>query len=271
MIQLSYLSTARFSGPDACAFLHAQLSADIEALEDGDSTFACYCTPRGQVLGLLLVGKHEETYLMTASSELLPGIMQRLQMFLLRSSVNMELAAGLTVSGLWPQETTPGVAEGVEVVFSPGTLPLRYAIGPANTSSGESFNHWRFGEISHGVSWLGPGTSEKFIPQMLGFENFGAVNFSKGCYPGQEIVARTRYLGKVKRKPLIASVVGQVDIGAGSQVQLDYEEEAVGGILLDSAPAGNHNTLMFIVTRGKDDATPSSITFEDQSYPVVEL
>lgn len=271
MIQLPYLSTARFSGPDACAFLHAQLSADIKALEDGDSTFACYCTPRGQVLGLLLVGKHEETYLVTASSELLPGIIRRLNMFLLRSELNIDLPAGLTVSGLEPQETAAGVDNGIEVVFSPGTLPLRYAIGLANTTSGESFNYWRFAELSNGVSWLGPGSSEKFIPQMLGFENIGAVSFSKGCYPGQEIVARARYLGKVKRKPLIATVAGQVDIGAGSQLQLDYEEETVDGTLLDSATAGNHNTLMVIVTRGKDAATPSSISFEDHSYPVVEL
>ena len=109
-------------------------------------------------------------------------------------------------------------------------------------------------------------TTEKFIPQMLGFENIGAVSFSKGCYPGQEIVARARYLGKVKRKPLIVTVVGQANIGDGSQVQLEYPEEAISGTLLDSAQAGNHNTLLFIVTRGKDRATPSSISFEDQSY-----
>ena len=101
---------------------------------------------------------------------------------------------------------------------------------------------------------------------MLGHDQMGAVSFSKGCYPGQEIVARTHYLGKVKRKPLLVTVMGQPVIDNGSRVQIQYETETVDGVLIDTAPAGKENTLMFIVTRVEDEKKPVSINHEGQSY-----
>jgi folate-binding protein YgfZ len=267
MIQLPYLSSARFSGSDVGSFLHSQLSADIAALDEGASTFAAYCTPRGQVLGLLLVGRLEDSYWVVGSSELLPAIIQRLRMFVLRADVQVEILQELQVFGLQPS-CTAGTAA---AIFSPGGCSLRYILDVKSAASSEEVGWWKCAELSQGISWLGPETTEKFIPQMLGFDDIGAVSFSKGCYPGQEIVARARYLGKVKRKPLVVAVAGQARIVNRSKVQVIYKSESIDGLLVDSAPAENGNTLLFIVTRPSDGGQAESISFEGQSYRLVDM
>jgi len=263
MIQLSYLSATRFFGPDAGSFLQAQLSADIAALEDGQSTFATYCSPQGKVFGLLLIAKHNDHYMMVGSAQLLPSIVQRLRIYIFRSKVEITPLDKLQVCGVLPSQP----ADPASPVFAPGSLPLHYTVVSEGTQSDEAANRWRQSELSLGVAWLDANTTEKFIPQMLGYDQLGAVSFSKGCYPGQEIVARTHYLGRVKRKPLLTTIVGQVVIENGSRVQIQYATETVNGTLVDTAPAGTENTLMFIITRVEDEKKPVSINHEGQSYP----
>jgi folate-binding protein YgfZ len=264
MNQLQYLSAARFSGPDAGSFLHAQFSADITALKEGQSTFAAYCSPQGKVFGLLLIGRQEDNYMVVGSAQLLPSIVQRLRIYIFRSKVEIEPLDNMQVCGVSPS----GPDDPSRPVLAPGDMPLRYAIVSEGMQNDEETGHWRHSELGNGVAWLDANTTEKYIPQMLGYDQIGAVSFSKGCYPGQEIVARTHYLGKVKRKPLLATVTGQAVIENGSRLQIQYETETVDGSLIDTAPAGTENTLMFIVTRVEDEKKPVSITHEGQSYPL---
>jgi folate-binding protein YgfZ len=265
MIRLPYLSTVLFSGPDALDFLHAQLSSDIRALQEGDATFACYCTPRGQVLGLLLVGRSNQGYRVTAAAELLPGIVQRLKMFVLRSKVEVDFPLDLEVSGLPPQGEYPETFE----VFTTETVPLHYAIGPTGSTTEQNCDSWRLRELGFGISWLNAHTAEKFIPQMLGFDNIGAVNFRKGCYPGQEIVARARHLGKVKRKPLIATAVGLGGLTDSSSILINYATESIKGILVDLVPTQKQSTKIFMVAREVVNEFPDSVTIEEQTYPLL--
>ncbi len=263
MIPLCYLSATRVSGPDACDFLQAQLSADIDVLEDGQSTFAAYCSPQGKVFGLLLIGRQNDHYMVIGSAQLLPSIGQRLRIYIFRSKVEIEPLDNMQVCGLLPSQPDDTASP----ALVPGDLPLRYAIVSEVAQNDEATERWRHSELSNGVAWLDANTTEKFIPQMLGYDQIGAVSFTKGCYPGQEIVARTHYLGKVKRKPLLATIVGKAVMESGSRVQIQYEAETVDGTLVDTAPEGTDNTLMFIVTRVEDEKKPVSISHEGQSYP----
>ena len=265
MTHLRYLSAIRFSGPDAGAFLQAQLSADIDALEDGQSTFAAYCSPQGKVFGLLLICKHQDQYSVIGPTQLLPSIVQRLRIYIFRLKVEIETLDKLQVCGVLSSHSD----DPANPVLAPGGMPLRYVIVSDGRQSDEKTGHWRHSELSHGVAWLDVNTTEKFIPQMLGYDQIGAVSFSKGCYPGQEIVARIYYLGKVKRKPLLVTIKGQPKIENGSRVHIQYETESVAGTLVDTAPAGTENTLMFIVTRLEDGKKPVSITHEEQSYQTI--
>ncbi len=246
LIQIPYLAVARFSGPDAGTFLQAQLSADIAALGVGETTFACYCSARGQVLGLLLVLRTEDNFLVAASAELLPALLQRLAMFVLRARVEFSIAPELKVYG----------------VGGPG-----YRISAEELSSSGDLGAWKKQELGNGVAWLGPETSEKFIPQMLGLDEIGAVSFSKGCFPGQEIIARAKYLGNVKRKRLLLSVDGTLDVAPGARLRLLSRGEWSGGTLVDySQPGGQDNTLLFIVASAGSSAPVEQLEIENQTY-----
>ncbi|MBT8060024.1 MAG: hypothetical protein KJO33_10535 [Gammaproteobacteria bacterium] len=260
--ELDYLRLARVSGPDAGPFLQAQLSADIAALENGDSTLAAYCNPKGQVLGVLLICRDDDAFLVAAQKELLPGILQRLGMYVLRSNVEFGTAGKLAVFGLPSAETqSPGCR-----TYSPGPTGLHYALSESTPPSAVDPAAWRARELALGLSWLGPETAGRFIPQMLGLDRLGAVSFSKGCYPGQEIVARARYLGKVKRKPLLLNVDEEVVAEWGGKARVRRDGEWSGASLVDLAgdPAGG--STLFLVAPEAPDAASDRVELDGRSY-----
>lgn len=242
--RIPYLATMRVSGEDAGAFLQAQLSADILALGVGEHTPACYCTPKGKVLGLLLVGRDEAGYLVAANAELLPGILQRLKMFVLRSKVGFSDTDAVAVTG--PSGAVFGCSR--------------------EASELENVEAWRAGELLAGIAWLDAESTESYIPQMLGFENIGAVSFSKGCYPGQEIVARARYLGKVKRKPLIVAIEGLAIPGTGQKVRVRRGEQWSDAVVVDSARLDDERTVLFTVAPGEPGGAAEEVEIDGQSY-----
>lgn len=239
-----YLAVARFSGEDAGSFLQSQLSADILALETGETGLACYCTPRGQVLALLLTGRIEDTYLVAANTSLLPGVLQRLRMYVMRSRVQIEEAPELHV-------------------LAGADAPYSFSENGAEPDDSET---WRAGELRNGISWLNEGSSEKFIPQMLGFETIGAVSFKKGCYPGQEIVARARYLGKVKRKPLIVETLGVPAVEPGMKVRVRRGETWSDAVVVDRAMTGDDGLVLFTVSSAEPETPAEELEFEGRSY-----
>ena len=241
--QIPYLAVSHVSGNDASAFLQSQLSADILALEEGDQTFAAYCTPKGQVLGLLRVARVHDAYLMAARDVLLPGILARLQMYVLRSQVTMLAAPGTQVLG----------GPGPDYVFGSEAAP------PADEAS------WRAGELRAGIAWLDEAVSEKFIPQMLGYDTIGAINFQKGCYPGQEIVARARYLGKVKRKPVLAEIEKGPSPANGSRLRLLRAGDWTDAILVDRASTGGRQVL-FTVARAEPESRVDAVEIDGETY-----
>ena len=266
MIHLTYLSVCRVSGPDAADFLQSQLSADISAVAEGRASFAAYCSPRGQVLGLLLVCRTEDGFLLVASKDLLESIVNRLRIFVMRSKVEFALQPEMNVFGSQPGTTAPGSLR----LFKPAPPGLVYAIGAGAFKSGDESSIWKSQELLQGVAWLDETTTERFIPQMLGQDAIGALSFTKGCYPGQEIVARTRYLGKVKRKPLVVMVGGRAEIDRGSSLAVLYSGESVKGTLIDSAQTGDGDTVLFIVTNLVENVTPEKIVSDTFEFEVIQ-
>ena len=263
---LEYLSVARFHGADAGNFLQNQLSADIAALAPGDAGFACCCTPKGQVIGLLLVCRQDNDFLVAGAAGLLPGILTRLKMFVFRAKVEFLAEPDMQVYGVISALQPCRPAE-----FQPAGLNLRYRFSAPEDlqeSPGETFEtgeNFKAAEISRGVVWLAAETSEKFIPQMLGFEQIGAVSFSKGCYPGQEIVARARYLGKVKRKPLVVRTLEPCPVKPAGRVELLRDETWIQGVVIDVA-AAEDGSILFIVAPGEPETRTVELKFEERRY-----
>jgi hypothetical protein len=261
---LPYLTIHKVSGVDAGGFLHAQLAADISALADGQSCFAAYCSPRGQVIAVLLVCRQDPAWFIITQASLASLVANRLRMFVLRAKVHIEALPEMQVAGLNEHEITTSQA----AVFKPGSVSLRYVLTAPGVAHGAALMRWRLEEIRRGISWLQSETSERFLPQMLGLDRIGAVSFSKGCYPGQEIIARSRYLGKLKRRPVLLELDGSPTVKPGESCLLGCANEHVEGVVVEVASADGTSATMLVVAPLAADRPLNSLEIEGESWPV---
>lgn len=227
-IPLPTLGLLQVSGDDARTFLQSQLTQDIASASNSQWTLAGYCNPKGRLFGLFTVIQSDAGFLLLTRRSLLDGLLKRLRMFVLRSKVTIEDVSEeytcLGVLGEGPLqrlEATAGSApEGpyaihqagdLLVLNQPGELPRQLLITPEEQLEGllktirgdtgpASESLWWLTEIRAGIPVVTEDTTESFVPQQVNLELVGGVNFKKGCYPGQEIVARMHYLGKPSRR-----------------------------------------------------------------------
>ena len=271
MIALPYLSATRFSGADAGDFLHNQLSADVLALTSGESTFACYCEPKGRVLALMLVCRLEEGYFVIMARSLAATIADRLKIYVMRSKVTIEVLTGYNVSSLQaddaPELSSTSIAA-IQLPHSDKWLLVNTEENRPETNN-TAQDVWKILELQCGISWLCPETSGQFLPQMLGFDQLGAVNYRKGCYPGQEIVARTHYLGKVKRHPRLLCTSAVICPDPLDSVQIISDGETYKAVIVDCGHREEGGTCLMTITRMDPDLTAEKIEYQGQIAPLV--
>lgn len=205
MTPLPYLSVLRISGTDARKFLQAQLTANLLGLQTPEATWSAYCSAKGQVIATLLLSPRADHWLALVESSLAPVVVKKLQAYILRDDVQIEALAGHHVFGV---DSNAALVDS-PVVLEPRNLPLRYVISNQETvPNPEATAQWQRLELLSGLPWLDLSSSEKYIPQMLGLDAIGAVSFTKGCYPGQEVIARAHHLGEIKRRPQVLDIQG---------------------------------------------------------------
>jgi hypothetical protein len=228
------LTRIAVSGDDAAAFLHAQFCNDVLNQAVGESRWNGWCSPKGRLIATPVVTRQVDHYRLTVPSAQREALVRRLKMFVLRSKVRVDsLPESLyAASANAPTETTERWPDGRALNCVAGTL------------SEVEFN--RRG-IRAGTPFVLAATEDLFVPQMINFELIGGVNFRKGCYPGQEIVARTQYRGGIKRRmgrftapamaaagdPLFTPALGDQEAG---RVVLLVPGDVGGSELLASAP-----------------------------------
>jgi hypothetical protein len=197
--KLEQYGLLQVTGEDARAFLHAQLTNDIEHLEPSRARYAGWCSAQGRLLATFLVIPFQGGFLLQLSRDLLVPVSKRLSMFVLRSKVKIAESPYLQF-GVWGsggELTIKESAGRIEVGIDGGrSLALTTEPLTADTPA----ERWTLDEIRAGRPLVVQATQDKFVPQMLNLELLGAVDFQKGCYPGQEIVARAQYRGAVKRR-----------------------------------------------------------------------
>lgn len=251
------------AGEDAASFLHSQLTNDVESLDGGQARLAGYCTAKGRLLATMLIWRASNEIMLMLPRELLAAIQKRLQMFVLRAKVKLRDASAehaiLGLAGSYNAATlgtrfletgnTPYSKQDSEsgsLIRLPdaGGVPRSLWITQpaqaiaawpvlAETLKPASPAAWRQTEIEAATPWVVQATQEKFVPQMINFELIGGVNFKKGCYPGQEIVARSQYLGKLKRRMLPARISG-ADVAAGMEVFAESDPEQPCGMIVNA-------------------------------------
>lgn len=251
MVRLSYLSALEFKGSDAGQFLQSQLSADILAIPEGLSGFGCLCNPDGRVTGLMLVKPAAASYLVICAAQLAGALASHLGKYVLRSDVAIRQRPGWLVSGV-VEPTTAGA--GFKLFRHP--TGLTYGVSgtetAAPTAAGPAQARWKARELRSGIAWLGNASSGRFLPQMMGAVSIGALSFSKGCYPGQEIIARTRYLGKLKRHPLVAEVGADLSPAVLDEVVLRSGSGEFKAVVVDHARPQDGLSVLYLVARAED-------------------
>ncbi|WP_322059710.1 folate-binding protein [Paraburkholderia sp. J63] len=255
------------NGDDAASFLHSQLTNDIQHLDVTGARLAGYCSPKGRLLASFLTWKTGDTIRMLLSKDVQAGVQKRLSMFVLRAKAKLTddtdklLVVGLAgdVRGALAR-VFDALPDGVHVkVDDPaGTLirmpdaagRLRYLwVGPkdaveAKLASLEGLLKpvspavWDWLDIRAGEPRITQAVSEQFVPQMVNYDVLGGVNFKKGCYPGQEIVARSQYRGTIKRRTALASVAAGLDAARpGAELFHSEDPGQPCGMIVNAAAA----------------------------------
>jgi folate-binding protein YgfZ len=184
----------------------------------------------------------------------------------MRSKVSIDILDDYTISGVRSNDGPETPLPETQAVRLPGSaLWLVLDSGNMNADTDTaSQREWKISELRLGVTWLQPETSGQFLPQMLGFEELGAVNYKKGCYPGQEIVARTHYLGKVKRHPRLINCKLKTVPKLMEKISIHGEDQAHDAIVVDSGRGMESDICLLTITRMNPELTAKKIEFEGE-------
>lgn len=263
---LTDLGLIAASGEDAARFLHSQLTNDVEHLDASDARLAGYCSPKGRLLATFMMWKSADTIFLQLPRLIQPAIQKRLQMFVLRAKAKLVdvsdshavigLAGKAVTAALQPWFPDLPATPYAKIDSAAGSLirmpdadglPRYQWIAPiavaeeawpvlTKTLHPVGPRVWRLTDIRAGIPQVTLPTQEQFVPQMINFEAIGGVSFKKGCYPGQEIVARSQYRGKLKRRMVRATIAlaGDVQAQAGMEVFASDDPTQPCGMLVNA-------------------------------------
>ncbi|MDH5326508.1 MAG: folate-binding protein [Gammaproteobacteria bacterium] len=306
---LSHYGVLALSGADVDTFIQNQFCNDVRLTTLEQSQLSAYCSPKGRVLSLFRLVRQADRYLLLMPRERILPTQQRLKMFVLMSQVVIEdVSNEMAIMGCYgpgsdallqqtllqqahlPTQTDQCVQiPPLTLIHVSQTGPMYLILGSqesiitawsqlqdgANPTGPYS---WRWHGIQAGLPEIYPATSEDFVPQMLNLHSLNAINFKKGCYPGQEVVARVHYLGKQKRRMYLAHAHTQTVPHAGENLHTkdDPQGQSVGKVVCaEPAPDGGADFLAVIQTKNAESDSiqlpdGSLITIKDLPY-FVEL
>ena len=256
---LPHLGIIRALGSDAASFLHNQLTNDVLLMKEGQSRLAAFCNAKGRMQASFVVYKRSaEEVLLICRKDLIAQTVKRLSMFVMRAKAKLSDASDdFQLLGLAGDAVAQALSGAPSMAVEPwqryaageaDVLTLYPALGqsralwiapkdvPAPAGLALSADLWQVGEVMSGIAWVELATFEAFVPQMLNYESVDGVNFKKGCYPGQEIVARSQFRGTLKRRAFIAQSAASMT--AGQEVFSSLDATQPCGLVAQAASDG---------------------------------
>jgi folate-binding protein YgfZ len=249
-------------GPDTAVFLNGQLTQDMLHLEEGRASLAGYCSPKGRLLATFVAWRVSgDSFALACSADLLSATLKRLSMYVLRAKCKLSdasaawplhglagpsadaLVAGAVALADWGSAGV-GSARVIRLPAADGLSRFLWAGPDAPPLPPLHVEVWRWLEVRSGVPRVMAATAEQFVPQMLNLELLGGVNFKKGCYPGQEVVARSQYRGTLKRRTYLMGCNAPATVGAEVFHSEDPGQPAGMVVLAASLPDGTHAALV---------------------------
>ena len=293
---LPALGVLHVAGSDAAEFLHNQLTQDTKNIAENETRLAAWCNPKGRARILLRIVPSDTGLLLIADAEVLTAIQPKLQMFILRSQVALTPLtateglmglAGPSAEALLTQTvgSLPGQVNGLaragdlHVIKLPGEPQPRYLLlapsaqladiwqqySAALTRADDAF--WQLLDIRAGLPEVTSQTQETFIPTMLNLEPLQGVEYDKGCYPGQEVIARMHYLGQLKRRMYRARI--EAEPPAPGQTVVDGKDAQAGIIVSAAANAEGGSELLAVLKI--DKATDTDLRVNDAALTLLDL
>jgi len=276
---LEHLGVIALQGPDAASFIHNQLTNDFLLLDAQHARLAAFCNAKGRMQASF-IGLHgqSEQLLLICSRDLLAATLKRLSMFVLRAKVKLHDASaeyalwGLMGSACMAlQDSAAWTAAPVDGAHAINLYPAQESrrqlwIGAANSAPPHaqliSAADWALGEVLSGIATISTPVFEAFVPQMLNYESVGGVNFKKGCYPGQEVVARSQFRGTLKRRAYILRTLDawpqsvEAPLVSGQELFSALDTEQSCGTVVQTAydPDGRWLCIASLQTQAADSA-----------------
>lgn len=289
---LSHYGVLHAAGDDALAFLQGQLTTDLARIDGDTSRLAGYCTPKGRLLAIARVLRRDDAFLLRLPAALLEPTRERLQKYVLMSRVTLEEAGDalvrIGVSGPEAErelgEAVASVPADVDAVARDGEVtvvrvpgaPARFEVyGPRAAmeriwarldvhGAPVGADAWELLEILAGIPEVVPGTVEEFVPQMVNLDLVGGISFEKGCYTGQEIVARVHYRGTVKRRMYLAHYAGAGRPDPGAPVHAPGTGDQAIGAVVRAAPDPDGGFLL-LASLAREHATRTDLQIADDA------
>lgn len=298
MTDLSHHGLIRFSGNDAQTFLQSQLSCDVRESNRQQAQYGSYCTAKGRVLASFLLWRQSDDYLMQLPVSLIASIQKRLALYVLRAKVQLTDAsnnlarigiagpnAALLIKEITGSSHDPNQSlqiahhEKISILYlSQQRMELITPIENAPTLWEHLNQHatpvgtdcWDWLTIQAAIPTILPETQEAFLPQMINLDAIGGISFKKGCYPGQEIVARTQYLGKLKRRMFLAHIATTETINTGDALfSTDMDDQSSGNIVNAApSPYGGFDILAVIQQSSVDTC---DIHWQSLQGPILKI
>ncbi|MDP1686134.1 folate-binding protein YgfZ [Hydrogenophaga sp.] len=292
--RLSHLGVIQVDGEDAAKFLHGQLTHDFALLGLSEARLAAFCSAKGRMQASFVGFKRShDQILLVCSRVLLPATLKRLSMFVLRAKAKLSDASdALAIWGLagsavptdlpaapWTQWRNAD-ASVVRLYPADGAaraLWVAPVTDPAPAGEALSEDLWNWLDVRSAVATLSQPVFESFVPQMLNYESVGGVNFKKGCYPGQEVVARSQFRGTLKRRAYL--VHGPEPMTAGQEVFHSSDAEQPCGTVVQAAshPGGGFDAIVSMQTSAAAEgslhagsASGAALTLLPLPYPLLD-
>jgi len=264
---LAHYGLIQAQGEDAAKFLHGQLTHDFVLLGPEQARLAGFCSPKGRLLASVIGFKRSPTdILLVCPRDMLAATLKRLSMFVMRAKVQLSDASAafaifgvagealqstmdsraISAGGVWARACFDDInliqlypADGVARALWIAPVGLPAPAGPEIPAA-----LWDWSEVRSGIATVTPPIAEAFVPQMLNYESVGGVNFKKGCYPGQEVVARSQFRGTLKRRAYLAHA--DAPMAAGNEVFGSADDGQPCGIVAQAAaaPGGGFDAIV---------------------------
>lgn len=288
---LDHLGVIQIDGDDAAKFIHSQLTHDFALLDQSQARLAAFCSAKGRMQASMIGFKRPSgEILLVIGKDLLAPTLKRLSMFVMRAKARLSDAStlyalrGLAGNAINLEATRAGATWAkVDIesqtwvnLYPADGVPRQLWLAPVDTAEPPGpvldAELWRWGEVRSGIATVSQATAEAFVPQMLNFESVDGVSFKKGCYPGQEVVARSQFRGTLKRRAIVVHCAAE--LAAGQELFAPGDDSQPVAVVAQAArnPDGGYDAIVSVQLAALDGvvqtAQGATVHFLPMPYPL---